>query len=400
MRLIGRKLIEPWRVPRLPGRYEFNSISEMCGYYYGAYGGVPFEIQKDAPVLTTTTGVYQALYGKKIWSWLNQEANAFAILPKKPWDQSGWRVMTTRAASSGGGVGEHAALPATIMPTFALLTTKPKVIAHTFNQSEMANKLTKTGDDTWPDMAELRKYMGLHHAEMINIMLMTQNGSVASNSLESIDRVVSTTSEIANGQENDQSTGYTANDGDIYSQDRDSTSTCDSNVLHNSTSGTRTLSLDLIDELIEDVETAAPDDAGQRVFLTGYDTIRKWSQLLQGQQRFMEVQEIQLGVNGVKTVPGAKTGFRVASYNGIPIVPTKNCVKETNTNGMSRIYLLDMNHLYIRVLAPTQYFEVGISTGNPFGINKIGDEGLYRTTAELICTNFKAHGKIRDLKTA
>jgi len=79
----------------------FRTVEEMEAYYYGF--GVGAIAKADAPVLTTTQGIYQAIFGKKVWSQLNQEANVFGILPKKPWDQSGWRVITARAAASGGG---------------------------------------------------------------------------------------------------------------------------------------------------------------------------------------------------------------------------------------------------------------------------------------------------------
>jgi hypothetical protein len=54
--------------------------------------------------------------------------------------------------------------------------------------------------------------------------------------------------------------------------------------------------------------------------------------------------------------------------------------------------------LLFKVAKPTQYFEAGISTGNPFAINFIGDKGLYRTMGDVICTRFNVQGKIRDLK--
>ena len=377
-------------------KYEFKTMAELEQFTYG-YGAQIIQ-KTDAPMLTTTSGIYNAIYGKKVWSWLNQEANVFAILPKKPWNQSGWRVMTARAASSGGGVAENSSLPDTIMPTYAELSTKPKEIVHTFDMSEMQQVSAKSDDGIGFD--QLRQDMGVHHAEMMNIMLLTQSGTTASNNLESIDRVCSTYSEDTSCTENDLDTSFTAGDNDIYSQDRDASTTADSNCLHNS-GALRPFSLSLVNELIENVLTYGPADPGQRVFITGYDTLREWSEALEGQSRFMEVKNVALSVNGVKTVPGQEAGFTVNSYMGIPIIPSKNVVVDTTDHssdgGISRIYLLDLNHIHLRVAKPTQYFQAGISAGNPFGINKVHDEGMYRTMAELICTDFKAHGKIRDL---
>ena len=64
----------------------------------------PFITKADDPVMSTTTGVYNAIYGAEIWYQLNTEANLFGAIPKVPWGRSGWRVMTGRP-SSGGAVG-------------------------------------------------------------------------------------------------------------------------------------------------------------------------------------------------------------------------------------------------------------------------------------------------------
>ena len=119
---------------------------------------------------------------------------------------------------------------------------------------------------------------------------------------------------------------------------------------------------------------------------------------MQAQRRFGNGDEklVIPTFNGIKGAPvaGYEGGFTVATYQGIPIIPTKECKQDT----ISRMYFVDTRYMHIKIAKPTQYFETGISTGNPFAINKFADEGLYRTMAELVCTFFKAHGKLRDLK--
>ena len=46
------------------------------------------------------------------------------------------------------------------------------------------------------------------------------------------------------------------------------------------------------------------------------------------------------------------------------------------------------------------YFESGIAAKNadPFTVGKFNTKGAYYTAGELVCTFFKAQGKIRDLK--
>ena len=90
-------------------RYYYGGASQT-GYTYGA-GDI---LKADAPLLSTTAGTYQAIYGRKVWSQLNQEFNAFSILPKKPWERSGWRILTERASfTKGGGIAENGVLPDT-----------------------------------------------------------------------------------------------------------------------------------------------------------------------------------------------------------------------------------------------------------------------------------------------
>ena len=88
-----------------------RTVQDMERYYYGGasqtgytYGSGDI-LKADAPLLSSTAGTYQAIYGRKVWSQLNQEFNAFSILPKRPWERSGWRVITGRPSFTvGGGV--------------------------------------------------------------------------------------------------------------------------------------------------------------------------------------------------------------------------------------------------------------------------------------------------------
>ena len=100
-----------------------RTVQDLERYYYAgnamgySYSGSEL-LKADAPMLSTTAGTYQAIYGRKVWSQLNQEFNAFSILPKKPWDRR-WRVVTAKPSTSvGGGIAENGTLPDTTKPTF------------------------------------------------------------------------------------------------------------------------------------------------------------------------------------------------------------------------------------------------------------------------------------------
>jgi hypothetical protein len=377
-------------------RNYINTIQDMERYYYGAgnvsgysYSGSDI-LKADAPMLSTTAGTYQAIYGRKVWSQLNQEFNAFSILPKKPWEKSGWRIITGKPSFvKGGGVAENATLPETTKPTFLHVAAKPKTIAHTFDMSEVAIFLADKDDGLGDIRQVLKEEMGKHHADHVNRMLTTDVETPAGNDFESLDRLTTDPDTINNAN------GYVSanTDNDMYSITRDGSA--DFHSAEVSASGTagdnRVLSLDHLDDIFQQVWKRG---GNPKVMFTGYDTLMRVQQLLQSQQRFMETKRVTPSFNGVKGVPGIEAGFIVATYNGVPIIPSK----DVKTDGISRIYYLDTDYLWFQTAIPTQYFESGIESGDPFAINRLGQEGLYRTMGELWCSFFGAQGSIRDLE--
>ena len=373
-----------------------RTITDMERYYYGAGNSMGYSysgselLKADAPMLSTTGGTYNAIYGRKVWSQMNQEFNAFSILPKRPWDRSGWRVLTDKPNSGAvhGGVAENATLPDTVKPTFQHVAAKPKTVVHTFDMSETAIFLADKDDGMGDIRSVLKEEMGKHHAEMTNKMLLLDVDTTADNGFESIDRVTT-------GDSTGMTAGthYTAGREDIYSINRDGSANSWSYAEVNADTGAtdRVLSLDQLDDLFQKIWVRG---GNPKVMLTGYDTLMRLQQLLQSQQRFMEEKRVTPTYNGVKGVPGMEAGFVVATYNGVPIIPSKDVKADT----ISRMYFLDTDYMYFSTAIPTQYYESGIETGDPFAINRLGQEGMYRTMGELWTTFFGGQGSIRDLK--
>ena len=373
-----------------------RTIEDMERLYYGAgtgqnawaYAGTDL-LKADSPMMSSTTGTYQAIFGRKVWSQLNQEFNAFSILPKKPWEKSGWRVTTDKPDfTKGGGVGENATLPESTKPTFAHVSTKPRTVAHTFDLSETAMFLADKDDGLGDARAVMKMEMAKHHTEHINQMLLTDVDTLAGNNFNSLDRITSNAF-----VETASSFVDAATDHDIYNLTRaqgTATNWYDGQVDAGAAGANRALTLNILDGMFKQVWEAG----GQpKVIMTGYDTLETIQQLLQPQQRFVEMKRVVPGVNGVKGVPGIQGGFMVATYNGVPIIPSKDVV----TDGASRMYFLDTDYSWFTTAKPTLYHESGIETGDPFGINRLGQMGMFHTMGELVCTFFKASGKVRDL---
>ena len=385
-----------------------RTVQDMERYYYGAGTNMGFGysgselLKADAPMLSTTAGTYQAIYGRKVWSQLNQEFNAFSILPKKPWDRSGWRVVTAKPSTAvGGGIAENGTLPDTTKPTFQNVAAKPKTIAHSFDMSEVAIFLNDKDDGLGDIRSVLKEEMGKHHAEHINQMLTQDSETPAGNDIESLDRVTGNDGGSTGGLTSMETGGSAgtdhcgANDLDIYSIDRSANSWSNAEVdcgSDRAAGNRRVLSLDHLDTIFQKIWIRG---GNPKCILTGYDTLMRIQQLLQSQQRFMEEKRVVPTYNGVKGVPGVEAGFIVATYNGVPIIPSKDVQAEPS--GISRIYCLDTDYLYYSTAKPTQYFESGIETGDPFAVNRLGQEGLYRTMGEVWTTFFGGQGSIRDL---
>ena len=376
-----------------------RTIEDMERLYYGAgagsnawaYSGTDL-LKADSPLVSSTTGTYQAIFGRKVWSQLNQEFNAFSILPKKPWEKSGWRVVTAKP-DDAIGLPENGTLPETTKPEFAEVSTKPKTVANSFDLSETAMFLADKDDGLGDARAVMKMEMAKSHAESINQMLLADLDTPAGNDFESLDRALSS------------SFFETASFGDVsaitdhnqYNITRDGASAgsrqwYDSNVDAGSTGTERALTLNILDGMFRSVW----ERGGQpKVILTGYDTLEKIQQLLQPQQRFTEMKRVVPGVNGVKGVPGMEAGFVVATYNGVPLIPSKDVHAESG--GLSRLYFMDTDYTYFCTAKPTLYHESGIETGDPFGINRLGQMGLFHTMGELWQLFYGAHGKVRDL---
>lgn len=381
-----------------------RTVYDMIDYWYGF---VPEYVSKgdnnaiekqDDPMLTSDTGVRNAVYGSEVFSLVNSEPNIFSLLENRAWTKSGERIITAHGhTSASGGVAENATLPDTDHPEFDQFETSPKTIAHNFDVSQAKQLLADTQDDDLDDPFDfLRRWYGTgtehqtgmgEHPKHLNEQLGTATDSTAGNNLESIDRAISDGSE--------SSLLSTASDNDIYGFDR-SANEFESNVLENGGTN-RTFVQDLLDDAIREVKTNSgknPVTDDNYFWLTNHDTYQRIEDEFGGKER-LEAQRVQVGLNGVQTEPGDDVGITVQSYKNIPIFESVDVPKD----GIGRVYLIDSSTMYIKTLLPTQFYSTGTEVdGNPFGIDRLGNEGMYVTIGELTMVNPAAHAKVRDLK--
>mgnify|MGYP003654265685 CR=1 FL=1 len=399
----------------------------------------------DTGAAASSGALYNQIYGQKVWSMLNREINALAMLAKKPWNSSGWRVLVERALGSTGdvwaldgsrleseigGVNENqvfstaapdgsydatasGALLSPLKPAFETLFASPKTIAHQFEISELAAAMAKIDDGIGDIMSAYREEIGVAHAESMNHMLlmplenMYASGTVVGgilNNITSLYKIVSSDAELTSATNGSSVLtslrSVSAGDSalwDLYGKDRNGTGAwMDSYVDYGDyTSTRRNLTLNMLNTALRELQVRG---GSPKVILTGYDTIQALGELLQSQERYMGRAEIMPSHNGVKGVKGREIGFKVATYHDIPIIPCKEMGSTGSGSGLSDIFILDTDHLFFCTLKPTEYFEGGIDSGDPFGVGKLGNRGMYRTIGETVCTFFKGQGKITNIQ--
>jgi len=404
---------------------QVKTIDELEALYYGFNRNL---IRKaDAPITTATSGTFNAIFGAYAWAQLNLEANAFGILPKYPWDKSGWRVITARAAgladagsnnnTSLGGTTEGGLIADTVKPTLQEIDVRPKTAQLPFSASEVMEWMaTHTKDDIWGGLGSLRLFMAVQHKENINKMLLadveTQASAASANfagslDFESLDRIVSSDAE------EDALGGTYDNYYDCWAAnatiDRDSGTTFDSTV--ESASGTigtdGVLTDDTLRTFLRKIRKAAGKDPN--VFLGSHEVYSEIQGLYMPSVRIANPYGealVQVDVNGIQTFKGTGVGIHVDSIYGIPFIPTKDA-PSGGGNEVGRLFALDTSdaegygypRIGIQIAIPTEYYEATRRTpAYPFVNNAFVEKGVFRTMGETVCRHFKAQGKIRDIK--
>jgi len=382
-----------------------RTVYDMIDYYYGFVpeymakrSGGSAMAKQDNPMLTTSSGVRNAVFGSEVFSLVNHEPNIFALLENRAWVRSGVRIATEHGhlPLGSGGSGENATLDDTDRPTLDQYEVDAVTVQHNFDVSQVKELLAQTEDDDLDDPFDfLRRWYGTgteqqtgmgQHPKHLNVQLGRDADNRGSNDLISIDQLIS------NSQESDIYSSSSAND--VYGFDR-SSEEFEANVLHND-GNNRTFVIDLLDDAIREIKENSgknPVTDPNYFFLTGHDTYQRIENEVGGKER-LEAERVSVGMNGVETQPGGDVGITVQSYKQIPIFESVDIPED----GIGRVFLLDSSTLYFKTLLPTQFYSTGTEVdGNPFAIDRLGNQGLYVTIGQPALVNPSAHAKVRDL---
>ena len=378
-------------------------MEEYINSYYGGTLGIAkrYGIQKGDLDFTTTNNAdaFNVVYGAKVWNQLNTKSEVAKLLKKEPWTQSGWRVMTTRPVDDGGvadyatGTTEGAAFGDTTSPTIVTLEATLKEIVTPYELSTKAELLSDADDGLKGLAGFMRKEMSDAHVFGMDEMLLADADVVTAANLQSLDRVTVTDAYC-------NPTGGPLNartDGDMYGKTRQTEAAWmdAASCLH--ADGTdRALLTAYLDTAIEASLTNGVNYS-DLILLTGYDTYMNIQQLLTkggdagaaNVYRYDVAQGGAASQNGVLGESGLNYDSRVGSYNGIPIFVSQHVAKDTT----SRIHLLDLPQMALRVAAPTTY----VANDNLAVTQSLSKQYALITAMELICYRFNTSASIRDL---
>ena len=376
------------------------SFEEYVNAYYGGTLGISkrYGISK-ADDNIDVSGLAEGLntvFGAKVFNQLNTKSEVFKLLKKEAWTQSGFRALTARHATTNG-VAEGGAFPETDQPALKEITLTLKEVVTPWQMSSKAEILSEADDGLGNLAAFMRKEQGEAHAFFLDDMLTksveaNSDGATgagqAGNNMESLDRVTATLAYVTDAQ----SPSNSQDDCDMYGLDISSNAFFDAGHTHFTDDGSNNaLALDDLDTMIAALlENGA--NYNELVILTGYDTYQNLKALMQGTNGAFKFDLAGAGAanqNGVTGEAGFNFDSRVGAYDGIPIFLSQHVPKD----GASRLYMLDMASLAMRVAAPTTY----VDNTNLAVRQVLSREYAFITAGELVAYKRSTSGSIRDL---
>jgi len=214
---------------------------------------------------------------------------------------------------------------------------------------------------------------------------------LAGNNLESLDRVTSTLAYVSDAQSPANNAAY----ADMYGLDLSTAADAwhDAGYTHFTDDGSNNaLALDDLDTGIAALlENGA--NYNSLILLTGYDIYQNLKALMQATTGAAFRYDLQgaaaANQNGVTGEAGLNFDSRVGAYDGIPIFLSQHIPKD----GASRIYMLDMDHVALRIAAPTTY----VDNTNLAVRQVLSREYAFITAGELVAYRRDTSGSIRDL---
>ena len=372
-------------------------------YYRGGLDiSARYGIKKD-DLTTGDTAYFNTMYGASVFNQLNTKSDVFKLFRKEGWTQSGWRVLSARtAAASNIGVAEGAGFGTSDVPDLVQITANIKEIVSPYTVSTRAAILAEADDGVKGLAAFLRAQAAEAHSFYIDKMLTVDYAAgAAGDDFETLTRVCANYAQVG------ARSGTLAAEVDIYDLGaRGDGATWADGYVSGAGGTNRLLSLDLLDATIQNaIENGASYD--NLILLMGHQQLTELKQLItagtsNATWRMALEAQAPKGTNGVQSEPGMNLEGRMGYYDSIPIYATQHLATAmSNQSGgtgtaMGPLLLLDMEHLYMKIAAPTTF----LAQEDLANVQALKRNYAFMTAGELICTKFATQGLITDLKSA
>tara|TARA_R100000781_G_scaffold108246_1_gene72738 strand:- start:625 stop:1776 length:1152 start_codon:yes stop_codon:yes gene_type:complete len=379
------------------------SFEDYVNAYYK--GGLDiskrYGIKKD-DLTTGDTAYFNTMYGASVFNQLNTKSDVFKLFRKEGWTQSGWRVLTARTVTgSNTGVAEGGAFGTSDVPDLAKVTATIKEIVSPYTVSTRAAILSEADDGIKGLATFLRAQAAEAHSYWIDDMLTEDYAAgAAGNNFETLTRVACNYAQVG------ARSGTIAAEVDIYDLGaRGDGATWADGYVDQAGGTNRVLTLALLDAAIQNaIENGASYDS--LIFLMGHQQLTELKQLVlngsgaNSTWRIAMEAQAPKGTNGVTSEPGRNLDGRMGYYDGIPIYATQHLADtmtdQSGGTGMGPVLLLDMDHLYMKIAAPTTF----LAQEDLANVQALKRNYAFMTAGELICTKFNTQGLISDLKQA
>jgi len=347
--------------------------------------------------------------------------------------------------SKRGGTVEGGAIARSVRPAIEEIRFKPKTIQYPFEVSELHEHLVESSrDDLFGSLAHQRLYAADQMKENMNQMLVYNSrkvvGAGSSDSIRKTDyetqvrensyELQTLYSIISSKAEYDayvaDETLNAAKAGKIQGMNvwhgasdlnRSSAKQYDSTVTSPLGSSKDELKKDQADVLLNstftdtlaDIRTASGKEP--TLLVGGQDTYSEIQKIYFDSVRIPNTADVRtefsVTVGGIETFTGTGAGLHLSTVYGLPFIPTKDAPKNDNTYA-GDLFILNTSAdkmspnkplLGIQTLSPVLYYEASKrQQGWPFINDAYVDRAIYKMLAECTCRNFKAQGKIINIK--
>jgi hypothetical protein len=352
-------------------------------------------MKADHPMLTTTTGVRNAVFGSKLWTQVSELGVPFHILPKGTWDESHYRAKTAASVATAPGVDPAATvMPDTEIMTPAEVQVQPRLGWHGIEKGVILDAVSRFQANE--DILGWNEVMQSEMETFINricVALMTTPDTLAAHNFESLYRI---------NASHDEGVGQSwgANDNDLKSHlvngangDRESAdSWLDGYVENAALAAAVPLSMAMFDNVIAGTKRFRMT-SGNKVWLTGADTVARTIQLQRAAGRVEPKVGAEITFNGIKTLAGGEAVYQVSTVYGYPILDTDLALQDT----LSKILYQDMDFVRFAFAQPITWEEMAPNVQTMYALDRpVGVAGAY-TIGNVTCKKFQAQGKIIQL---